>query len=100
MPLQKDLAALLNSYSAENGSNTPDAVLADYLLSCLEAFNTAVRARTALLVQDNAGQYPEVAATPGPREYGFAAQHFDRDLCMPVKGNQNEIPQHCIRRAT
>lgn len=89
MPLQKDLAALLNSYSAENGSNTPDTVLADYLLSCLEAFNTAVRTREALTTLANAGQYPDVAAMlaemPGPQEYGFAAQHFDRDLYMPDK---------------
>jgi hypothetical protein len=42
-----DLARLLNSVSAENGSNTPDFILADYLRDCLAAFDRAVRARDA-----------------------------------------------------
>lgn len=43
--LALDLAAVLNRYSAENGSDTPDHVLADYLLGCLAAFDAAVGAR-------------------------------------------------------
>lgn len=39
------LASALNRFSAENGSNTPDFILADYLLACLGAFNEASRAR-------------------------------------------------------
>jgi hypothetical protein len=31
--------------SAENGSNTPDFILAQYLTSCLAAFDEAVNAR-------------------------------------------------------
>jgi hypothetical protein len=41
------LRALLNRYSAENGSDTPDFVLAEYLLGCLLAFDAAVRRREA-----------------------------------------------------
>lgn len=40
-----DLEALINRCSAENGSNTPDFILAKYLQSCLEAFDCAVRER-------------------------------------------------------
>lgn len=29
----------------ENGSNTPDIILAEYMRKCLEAFNEASRAR-------------------------------------------------------
>jgi hypothetical protein len=36
------LAVLLNRYSAENGSNTPDFVLAAFLNDCLAAFDLAV----------------------------------------------------------
>ena len=43
--LQTELAALLNKHSAENGSNTPDHVLAQYLMHCLEAFDYATRYR-------------------------------------------------------
>lgn len=43
--LQDRLRILLNSVSSENGSNTPDFILADYLLNCLQAFNQACNAR-------------------------------------------------------
>ncbi len=42
---QRELAAVLNKYSAENGSNTPDFILARYLTNCLEAFNDAIGRR-------------------------------------------------------
>lgn len=41
--LQTDLAKLLNRHGAENGSGTPDFVLADYLIQCLKAFDYSVR---------------------------------------------------------
>jgi len=37
--LEKDLAEVLNRHSAENGSDTPDFILATYLMDCLAAFN-------------------------------------------------------------
>ncbi len=43
--LKGDLTALLNGFSLENSSNTPDFILAQYLLSCLEAYNVAVTNR-------------------------------------------------------
>lgn len=42
---RQDLAALLNRHCAENGSNTPDFLLAAYLADCLAAFDRAVAAR-------------------------------------------------------
>lgn len=44
---RSELSSLLNRFSKENGSNTPDYVLRDYLCSCLKAFDTAVNARQA-----------------------------------------------------
>lgn len=41
------LESLINSYSMENGSDTPDYVLAEYLCDCLAAFDRAVRMRSA-----------------------------------------------------
>ena len=43
--LRKDLAAVLNRHSMESGSDTPDFILADYLLGCLDTFNSTVRRR-------------------------------------------------------
>lgn len=44
---ERDLASLLNRYSRENGSNTPDFILARYLVQCLDAWNENVSRRTA-----------------------------------------------------
>lgn len=41
----RELSSLLNKYSMENNSNTPDFLLADYLIGCLHTFNTIVNAR-------------------------------------------------------
>ena len=43
--LRESLAMLLNTHCMENGSNTPDFLLSEYLLSCLEAFDTATLKR-------------------------------------------------------
>lgn len=45
--LIKELERAINCVSAENGSNTPDFILAEYLVSCLAAFNVASRQREA-----------------------------------------------------
>ena len=42
---KKHLTELINRHSVENGSNTPDIILAEYLNSCLQAFNNAVNTR-------------------------------------------------------
>lgn len=43
--LENELTALLNRYSAENGSNTPDFILAKFLLGCLQAWDRATEDR-------------------------------------------------------
>lgn len=40
-----DLEHLLNKWSIESASNTPDWILAVYLINCLKAWNTATAAR-------------------------------------------------------
>ena len=42
---RKELESLVNRHSGENGSNTPDFILADYLTDCLVAFDRAVNRR-------------------------------------------------------
>lgn len=45
LSLRVEITAALNRCSAENGSDTPDFVLAEFLLGCLAAFDTAVACR-------------------------------------------------------
>lgn len=42
---ERELEALLNKYSQENASNTPDFVLAQFLVGCLAAWNASVTRR-------------------------------------------------------
>lgn len=44
---RRELTSLINSHSKENGSNTPDYVLAEYLEGCLAAFDKATQNRDA-----------------------------------------------------
>ncbi|MEK6860524.1 MAG: hypothetical protein AABY07_01005 [Nanoarchaeota archaeon] len=41
----EELERIINYYSLESGSNTPDFILAEYLYNCLEAYNKAVSHR-------------------------------------------------------
>lgn len=42
---EDELRSVLNRYSQENGSDTPDFILAKYLNDCLTTWNHAVSAR-------------------------------------------------------
>jgi hypothetical protein len=59
------LTLLINDFSKENGSATPDYILAQYLCDCLAAFDKAVIERTAWYAppQDDSTQ-PAGGPTP------------------------------------
>jgi len=42
----EEIRVVLNRYSAEAPSGTPDYILANYLIDCLKAFNEAVSLRS------------------------------------------------------
>jgi hypothetical protein len=42
---EKELAGLINKYSLENGSDTPDFFLAEYLTNCLAVFDHTMKKR-------------------------------------------------------
>jgi len=42
---EKELAALINKYSLENRSDTPDFILASYLVACMLDYEAAVLKR-------------------------------------------------------
>lgn len=43
--LRKQIETAINSESAENGSDTPDFILAEFLTDCLASFDKALAAR-------------------------------------------------------
>jgi len=56
---REELAELINIHSLEMNSNTQDFILADYLISCLEAYTQATLHRESL--QNQAMQSVEKA---------------------------------------
>ena len=42
---EKELAALISKHYLQHGSNTPDFLLAKYLMGCLKTFNGVIRKR-------------------------------------------------------
>lgn len=42
MDFRKELETLINKHSRENGCDTPDFILAEYLNDCLDSFDKAV----------------------------------------------------------
>ena len=43
---REELRELINRHSLENGSSTPDYILAEYLIGCLVNFERTVASRT------------------------------------------------------
>jgi hypothetical protein len=58
---ERELESLINRFSQENASNTPDFILAEYLLLCLAAWNRGVTAREKWY-----GREPRETAGTGP----------------------------------
>lgn len=42
---EEELCSLINKYSKENGSDTPDWILTGYLINCLDVFDMTVNKR-------------------------------------------------------
>lgn len=61
---EKELQHLINRYSMENGSDTPDFILAAYLVKCLEAFNATSRHREKWYGKELSIGVPQVLEPP------------------------------------
>jgi len=51
-----ELTTLINKYSLENASDTPDHILAKYLQGCLNNFNVVLSLRQEWYQIDNSGE--------------------------------------------
>lgn len=52
MTFRKELINLINKHSKENGSNTPDFIVADYLIESLNTFNKTMKLRESWYGRD------------------------------------------------
>lgn len=69
--LESEVTVALNRFSAENPSNTPDWILAQYLLACLAAWNIGVQQRETWYgrnAQPRGGSDPTPTIGPEPRQ--------------------------------
>lgn len=83
--LENELRTLLNTYSAENTSNTPDFILAQLMLGCLAAFNMAVQQRETWYGRD--GRPSE----PGAKlEKPDSPVSDDPDVCTTPEGRERD----------
>jgi len=58
---KKDLQKLLNEYSIENGSNTPDFILTEYICNCIQNFNVMCNSREMWYDRyDTSKYYPNI----------------------------------------
>ncbi len=74
-----ELCELLNRRSMENGSDTPDFILAQYLTDCLRAWNRATKRR-----EDWYGRTPQEVSSPN-------AGGMARELAAQDSDNSNDI---------
>ena len=70
--LRKNIESAINAASAENGSDTPDFILAEYLTDCLTAYDKAVVAREKWY-----GRYRKIMKTPKDPEAAETARTAD-----------------------
>ena len=57
---RKELEELINRFSLENNSNTPDFILAEYLKNSLKSFDLAVTKRSLWYNEKNIQQQEEL----------------------------------------
>jgi len=60
---EEELRKLINQFSIETESNTPDFILAQYMLGCLSNFNLAVRNRDTWYSFKPFDNFPEEITT-------------------------------------
>lgn len=103
---QDELEALINRHSMENMSNTPDFILAGYLMACLDAWQLATRAREkwygyALRPCGESGPITEPANPPSNPVQGGGADPGGDPACWCDRTTPDENgcpwPGHKVR---
>ena len=87
---RSDLESLINRHSKENGSNTPDFILAEYLVSCLLAFDTAAHKRDQWY-DDPKSPSLEPSVAPDKKRIVYGEAHASDAETQSVEDNTDTI---------
>jgi len=60
---EEELKKLINQFSLENQSNTPDFILANYIYTCLKIFNASIKERDKWYSFNPFDNFPESVKT-------------------------------------
>jgi len=82
--LRRDLAQVLNRHSRENGSNTPDFILAQFLANCLDAYDVAIGARAQWYGRVDSIAGPQIVPRP-------VVENQDANTYTGADGKQHPI---------
>lgn len=93
-----ELCQLLSRNSMENGSNTPDFVLAKFLAGCLEAFDFAVHTREQWHGRNPQGPFSQETAEPSAEALHTllslcghkCSKESCRELCVMAPNHEGE----------
>lgn len=88
MNLRTQIEHAINANSAENGSDTPDFILAEYLTDCLAAFDKATQAREKWYGRERMPGFPP--ATPPPE--GWPSVGLANTTMSNVSAAKNSQP--------
>jgi len=69
MDLKQRIREAINCTNADNGSDTPDYILAEYLTDCLAAWDKAITARTKYFAPTPTGK-PCICPSPNAEAHG------------------------------
>lgn len=69
LEFQKELTELINKHSLENGSNTPDFILAEHLCRCLSDFEQVIKTREAWYGRKTSGIEESVDSPAAPVQH-------------------------------
>lgn len=89
---EKELEQLINKYSLENQSDTPDFILAAYVIQALENFNAATKQR-----EEWYGRQPRVSDLPDDLPFPTEQQtpiDLETDPITDYDSTGNPPPQH------
>lgn len=85
---RQELEEVINKHSMENGSNTPDFILAKYLIECLRAFDRAVGTRDNWI---NRNVMEEVLREKTPEERQRIAEIFRNKITDTSKFGHSDF---------
>jgi hypothetical protein len=91
---RRELIEVINKHSKENGSDTPDFILAEYLTDCLRTFDKAINLRENWYNRKICG---EVLKEKTPEELQKLVEIFRNNVTDTTKFNQTDLDKFNVK---